>query len=33
MWLVEMRGAASDHPVSIAMPETAYLTCAVLRLV
>lgn len=32
LWLVEMRGAASDHPVSIAMPETAYLTCAALRL-
>ncbi|MGI6460051.1 MAG: class I SAM-dependent rRNA methyltransferase [Candidatus Hydrogenedentales bacterium] len=32
LWLVEMRGAASDHPVSIAMPETAYLTCVALRL-
>lgn len=30
-WLVEMRGAAPDHPVLLAMPETAYLKCAILR--
>ncbi len=29
--LIEMRGAAPDHPVLLAMPETAYLKCAVLR--
>ena len=29
--LLEMRGAAPDHPVLLAMPETAYLKCAVLR--
>jgi 23S rRNA (cytosine1962-C5)-methyltransferase len=29
--LLELRGAAPDHPVALAMPETAYLTCAVLR--
>ena len=30
-WLIEMRGASPDHPVLLAMPETAYLKCAVLR--
>jgi 23S rRNA (cytosine1962-C5)-methyltransferase len=30
-WVVEVRGAARDHPVLMAMPETAYLTCVVLR--
>lgn len=30
-WLLEMRGAAPDHPVLLSMPETAYLKCAVLR--
>ncbi len=30
-WLIEMRGAAPDHPVMLAMPETAYLKCAFLR--
>ena len=29
--LLEMRGAAPDHPALLAMPETAYLKCAVLR--
>lgn len=29
--LLELRGAAADHPVALAMPETAYLKCAVLR--
>ena len=29
--LLEMHGAAPDHPVLLAMPETAYLKCAVLR--
>jgi 23S rRNA (cytosine1962-C5)-methyltransferase len=29
--LLEIRGAAADHPVSLAMPETSYLKCAVLR--
>ncbi|HDP36006.1 MAG TPA: class I SAM-dependent rRNA methyltransferase [Candidatus Hydrogenedentes bacterium] len=28
--LIEMRGAAPDHPVLLSMPETAYLKCAVL---
>lgn len=31
VWLVEMRGAAPDHPVLLAMPETDYLKCAILR--
>jgi 23S rRNA G2069 N7-methylase RlmK/C1962 C5-methylase RlmI len=31
VWLIEMRGAAPDHPVHFAMPETSYLKCAVLR--
>lgn len=30
-WLLEMRGAAPDHPVLLSMPETAYLKCAILR--
>jgi 23S rRNA (cytosine1962-C5)-methyltransferase len=30
--LLMMRGAAPDHPVLTAMPETAYLKCAVLRM-
>lgn len=30
-WLIEMRGASPDHPVLLAMPETTYLKCAVLR--
>ncbi len=30
-WIVETRGASRDHPVMMAMPETAYLKCAVLR--
>lgn len=30
-WLLEVRGAARDHPVLLEMPETAYLKCAVLR--
>lgn len=29
--LLELRGAAPDHPVLLSMPETAYLKCAVLR--
>lgn len=29
--LLEMRGQAPDHPVSLACPETAYLKCAILR--
>jgi len=29
--LLELRGAAPDHPVALAMPETAYLKCAALR--
>ncbi len=33
VWLVEVRGASRDHPVLMAMPETAYLTCAALRFV
>lgn len=31
MLLLEMRGAAPDHPVMLSMPETAYLKCAFLR--
>lgn len=31
VWLVEERGAARDHPILMAMPETAYLNCLVLR--
>lgn len=30
-WLVDVRGAAPDHPVLLSMPETSYLKCAVLR--
>ena len=30
--LIELRGAAPDHPVLLSMPETAYLKCAVLQL-
>ncbi|MCK5860851.1 MAG: class I SAM-dependent rRNA methyltransferase [Candidatus Hydrogenedentes bacterium] len=30
--LLEVHGAAPDHPVLLAMPETAYLKCAVLRI-
>ena len=29
--LLELRGASPDHPVLLAMPETAYLKCLVLR--
>ncbi|MCC6796009.1 MAG: class I SAM-dependent rRNA methyltransferase [Candidatus Hydrogenedentes bacterium] len=31
IWIVDVRGAARDHPVLMAMPETAYLKCATLR--
>ena len=31
IWIVEVRGAARDHPVLLAMPETAYLKCITLR--
>jgi 23S rRNA (cytosine1962-C5)-methyltransferase len=31
VWILEERGAAPDHPVLMAMPETAYLKCVVLR--
>jgi len=31
VWVLDVRGAAPDHPVLMAMPETAYLTCAILR--
>ncbi len=30
--LLDLRGAAPDHPVLMAMPETAYLKCATVRL-
>jgi len=30
-WILETRGAAPDHPVLMAMPETEYLSCVVLR--
>jgi 23S rRNA (cytosine1962-C5)-methyltransferase len=29
--LLELRGAAPDHPILLSMPETAYLKCALLR--
>lgn len=29
--LVEMRGAAPDHPISLAVPETDYLHCAIIE--
>jgi len=32
LWVVRVCGAAPDHPVLMGMPETAYLTCAALRL-
>ncbi|NIA12962.1 MAG: methyltransferase domain-containing protein [Nitrospiraceae bacterium] len=31
VWILDVRGAAPDHPVLMAMPETDYLTCATLR--
>jgi len=31
--VLEWRGAASDHPQLLAVPETHYLTCAVLQAV
>jgi 23S rRNA (cytosine1962-C5)-methyltransferase len=31
VWILESRGAALDHPVLIAMPETSYLKCVSLR--
>lgn len=31
VWALDVRGAAPDHPVLLAMPETSYLCCAVLR--
>jgi len=31
VWILGVRGAAPDHPVLMAMPETAYLTCVTLR--
>jgi 23S rRNA (cytosine1962-C5)-methyltransferase len=30
-WLEELRGAAPDHPAWLALPESAYLKCAFLR--
>ena len=30
-WLVELRGAAPDHPVHLSLPESDYLKCAVVR--
>ncbi len=30
-WLTEMRGAAADHPVLLALPESSYLKCAFLE--
>lgn len=32
VWVLGTRGAAADHPVLLAMPETAYLTCVFLRI-
>ena len=31
VWVVDVRGPGPDHPVLMAMPETAYLTCVTLR--
>lgn len=31
--LLDVRGAPPDHPILMAMPETAYLTCAALRVI
>lgn len=31
--LLEFRGAPPDHPILLSMPETAYLKCAILRIV
>lgn len=31
-WVLDVRGPAADHPTLVAMPETAYLTCATLRI-
>ena len=31
VWAFDVRGAAPDHPVLLAMPETAYLKCVFLR--
>ncbi len=30
-WIVDVRGAARDHPVLMEMPESAYLACVTLR--
>ncbi|MBI5363667.1 MAG: class I SAM-dependent methyltransferase, partial [Planctomycetes bacterium] len=30
-WLVELAGAAADHPQLVTLPESAYLKCAFLR--
>jgi 23S rRNA (cytosine1962-C5)-methyltransferase len=32
VWVVDVRGAAPDHPVLMSMPETSYLKCVVLRI-
>jgi 23S rRNA (cytosine1962-C5)-methyltransferase len=29
--LLEMRGAASDHPAVLTLPETSYLKCLICR--
>jgi 23S rRNA G2069 N7-methylase RlmK/C1962 C5-methylase RlmI len=31
VWVLEVRGAARDHPVLFSMPETAYLKNVTLR--
>ena len=31
-WVLDVRGPAADHPALVAMPETAYLTCATMRI-
>jgi 23S rRNA (cytosine1962-C5)-methyltransferase len=30
--LLEMRGAAPDHPAVLTLPETSYLKCLILRM-
>jgi len=32
VWILDIRGAAPDHPVLMAMPETQYLKCVTLRM-
>lgn len=31
-WLLDVRGASPDHPILIAMPETEYLSCVIMKI-